>query len=140
MEEIDSEQKQLDIYGRCDECNLIMTDFNWCHPCNAKFFKENFNSWTSGNNNIDTFIQETQLSAKNHFNVLEWIDFDKFSEIKYIAEGGYGTVYRAKWKDGYIFIRDNKNKSWGRLQPKMLVALKSLNNSKDVTLEFINEV
>src|SRR3954471_4129062 len=90
--EIDLEQKQLDRYGRC-HCKQIMTDFNWCNLCNAKIFKENFKNWSSGNINIDKFIQDTQLSAKNHFNVLEWIAYDKFSEKTYIAKGGYGTVY-----------------------------------------------
>uniref|UniRef100_U9U1W4 Protein kinase domain-containing protein n=1 Tax=Rhizophagus irregularis (strain DAOM 181602 / DAOM 197198 / MUCL 43194) TaxID=747089 RepID=U9U1W4_RHIID len=133
-------QQLFDRYGRCEECNQIMTDFNWCHTCNVERFRKNFNNWTSGNKDIDKFIQETQLSAKQHFNILEWISYESFRDIKYIAKGGFGKVYRAKWKDGYIFMWDNKIQNWGRLQPNMFVALKSLNNSKNVTSAFISEV
>ncbi|GBC38506.2 kinase-like domain-containing protein [Rhizophagus irregularis DAOM 181602=DAOM 197198] len=133
-------QQLFDRYGRCEECNQIMTDFNWCHTCNVERFRKNFNNWTSGNKDIDKFIQETQLSAKQHFNILEWISYESFRDIKYIAKGGFGKVYRAKWKDGYIFMWDNKIQNWGRLQPNMFVALKSLNNSKNVTSAFISEI
>ncbi|GES81922.1 kinase-like domain-containing protein [Rhizophagus clarus] len=130
----------LNRYGKCEECGQIMTDFNWCYACNVERFRENFKNWTSGNENINKFIQETQLSAKQHFNILEWISYERFRDVKYIAKGGFGKVYRAKWKDGYIFMWDNKIQNWGRLQPNMFVALKSLNNSKNVTSRFISEV
>jgi hypothetical protein len=133
-------QQLLDRYGICEECNQIMTDFNWCYECNVNRFKKNFNNWTSGNEDVDKFIKETQLSARQHFNILEWIPYKRFHDIKYIAKGGFGKVYRAKWKDGYIFMWDNKIQNWGRLQPNMFVALKSLNDSKNVTSGFISEV
>ena len=66
--------------------------------------------------------------------------FNGFYDIKYIAKGGFGTVYKAKWVDGYIRKWDNTNQNWERTNPNISVALKSLNNSKNVTLEFINEV
>ena len=65
--------------------------------------------------------------------------YDRFCDIKYIAKGGFGKVYRANWIDGFITNWD-KDKSWKRLYSNKLVALKSLNNSKNVTLEFLNEV
>ena len=49
-------------------------------------------------------------------------------------------MYRAIWIDGYIVKWDIKNQNWERKYPNTFVALKSLNNSKNVTLEFINEV
>ena len=51
-------------------------------------------------------------------------------------------MYKAKWIDGYIRYWDNKNQNWKRYEtyPDKFVALKSLNNSKNVTTEFINEV
>ena len=70
----------------------------------------------------------------------EWIPYDRFYDIEYIAKGGFGKVYRAIWIDGYIQNWDNKNQNWKRYNSNMSVALKSLNNSKNVTLEFLNEV
>ena len=124
----------------CEECNQENTGISWCRPCNAKHFQQNFKNWTSGNDDVDKFIQHTQLSAKNHIEALEWVPYDKFYDIKFIAKGGFGNVYKANWIDGYIHRWDNKNQNWMRLQPSMRVALKSLNNSKNVTIEFIKEV
>ena len=72
--------------------------------------------------------------------VLDWIPYDRFYDIKYIAKGGFGKVYRANWIDGRIEKWDNKNQNWVRGYPNKFVALKSLNNSKNVTLEYINKV
>jgi len=125
---------------RCEECNQDYTGLEWCKTCNAKHFQQNFEKWTSGNVDIDKFIQEAQLSANKYEKVLEWIPYDRLYDIKYIAKGGFGKVYRAKWIDGYIFDWDNKNQNWKRFYPNKFVALKSLNNSQNVTMEFLNEV
>jgi hypothetical protein len=71
---------------------------------------------------------------------LEWIPYDRFYDIKYIAKGGFGKIFRARWIDGCVDKWDNDNKNWGRKDQNMFVALKSLNNSKNVKLEFMNEV
>jgi hypothetical protein len=126
--------------GRCKECNREITVPNWCCTCNAKRFQQNFKNWTSGNDNIDKFIQNTQLAANSRYNLLEWIPYDRFYNIKYIAKGGFGNVYRAIWIDGFILEWNDKDKNWERKEKNKFVVLKSLNNSKNVTLEFINEV
>ena len=104
-------------------------------------FNKNLKKWSSGNVDIDKFIQDTQsqLSA-NKYHLLEWIPYNRFYDIEYIAKGGFGKVYRANWIDGYIRKWDIKNQNWIRYYPNKFVALKSLNHSKNVTLEFLNEV
>ncbi|RIA81734.1 kinase-like domain-containing protein [Glomus cerebriforme] len=127
--------------GLCKECKQLNTGYyEWCKACNAKHFQQNFENWTSGNDDIDKFIQDTQLSTTFSYKVLEWIPYDKFYNIEYIAKGGFGKVYKANWIDGYIHKWSNKNQNWERPCHNMFVALKSLNNSKNVTLEFINEI
>ena len=128
----------MSLFGLCKECNQENTFPNWCKACNAKRFQQNFEEWSSGNVDIDKFIQDTQLSA-NKYEALEWIPYDRFYDIEYIAKGGFGKVYRANWIDGYIEYWDIKNQNWER-DGSQVVALKSLNNSKNVTLEFLNEV
>ena len=49
-------------------------------------------------------------------------------------------MYKANWIDGHIVNWDDKNQNWRRDGQNMLVALKSLNNSKNDTLEFMNQV
>ena len=124
----------------CEECNQENTGYKWCKACNAKYFQQNFKNWSSGNDNIDKFIQDTQLSATVWYKVLEWIPYDRFYDIEYIAKGGFGKVYKANWIDGNINYWNNENQNWERQYPNKDVALKSLNNSKNVRLEFINEV
>jgi hypothetical protein len=124
----------------CNECYQKNTGIDWCNRCNAKHFQQNFKNWTSGNVDIDKFIQHTQLSANRYDKVLEWIPYDRFYDIKYIAKGGFGKVYKANWIDGPILEWDNKNQNWKRYEPNKFVALKSLNNSKNITSEFLNEV
>ena len=123
----------------CEVCNQKYTAYKWCKECDAKHFQQNFEKWSSGNVDIDKFIQEAQLSA-NYSKILEWIPYDRFYDIEYIAKGGFGKVYKANWIDGFINEWDNKNQNWKRYESNKFVALKSLNNSKNVTSEFINEV
>ncbi|RIA95466.1 kinase-like domain-containing protein [Glomus cerebriforme] len=128
-------------YGKCEECKQGNTGGDgWCNACNAKRFQQNFKNWTSGNDDIDKFIQDIQLSAKEYYKVLEWIPYDKFYNIEYITKVGFNKIYKAKckWIDGFITEWDNKNQKWKRWG-NMDVALKIFNDS-DVTLEFINEV
>ena len=108
--------------------------------CCAVHFQQNFKNWTSGNNDIDKFIQDTQLSVHKNFEiykVLEWILYNRFYDIKYIAKG---ELYRAGWIDGNIVEWDDKNQNWKRKDQNMFVILKGLNNPTNVTFEFMNEV
>ncbi|GES87551.1 kinase-like domain-containing protein [Rhizophagus clarus] len=127
-------------WGICKNCNQENTGYQWCKTCNAKQFQQDFKNWASGNDDIDKFIQNIQLSADKYFKVLEWIPYDRFFNIEYVAKGGFGKVYRANWVDGYICKWRNKFQTWKRKDQNMFVALKSLNNSENVTFEFINEI
>ena len=127
--------------GLCPECNKPNTGyFEWCNQCNAKRFQQDFPNWTSGNNYIDNFIQETQLNAKLSGEVLEWIPYNRLTNIKYLAKGGFSTVYKAIWLDGHIDGWDYDNKQWNRRIYDNEVVIKSLNNSSNINEEFLNEV
>ena len=118
----------------CKKCDCI---------CNAIYFQQNFENWTSGNNDLDEFIQDFQLSAHSYYvkNALEWIPYDRFYDIKFIAKDGFGKMYGANWIDGYIQYWDNCNQNWKRKNSNMFVNLISLNNPNDITSEeFINKV
>src|SRR5438067_10969223 len=130
-------------YGLCPECNKPNTGYEWCNRCNAKRFQQDFPNWTSGNIYIDNFIQETQLNAKSEYHVLEWIPYNRLTNIKYLAKGGFSTVYKAIWLDGYITDWDYNNKQWSRYlfnSDGDEVVIKSLNNSSNINEEFLNEV
>ena len=128
-------------YGLCKGCKQPNTSHDWCKPCNSKCFQQNFKNWTSGNSDVDKLIQESQLNAKIRDEKLEWIEYERFENIDYITKGGFGKVYKAIWKDGEIKCWYYETNQWIRINDEYgLVALKSLNNSKDITSEFLNEV
>src|SRR5579862_4498652 len=137
---MDDLEKRKQVYGICGECNEPGTGDRWCQPCNAKRFKNNFKNWTSGNKNIDEFIRHAQLNAVHCYNNLEWIPFEKFQDITYITKGGFGKIYSAKWPEGFIWYWDIENQRWSRSTHYDKVALKSLDNSSDISSDFLNEV
>jgi hypothetical protein len=116
------------LNDKCKKCD---------YACDAIIFQQNFINWSSNDKNIDQFIQNKQLSAHDNIeNVSEWIPYDKFYNIKIVEN----NTYKAHWIDGRIISWDNKNQNWRRYNQNMFVTLKSLNNSKNFTSEFMNEV
>ena len=132
-------EKRKEAYGICGECNEPGTGENWCQPCNAKRFRENFKNWTSGNKNIDEFIQQSQLDALCWSNCLEWVPFEKFQNVTYITKGGFGKIYLAEWPEGFIWYWDIVKQEWYK-RKDIKVALKSLDNSSDISADFLDEV
>ncbi|RGB40442.1 kinase-like domain-containing protein [Rhizophagus diaphanus] len=132
-------EKRKEVYGVCGECNEPGTGDQWCQPCNAKRFKENFKNWTSGNKNIDELIQQSQLNAFFCIKCLEWIPFENFENVTYITRGGFSKIYSADWPEGSIENWDIENQNWDRT-PNVKVALKSLDNSSIISNYFLNEI
>ena len=133
-------------HGLCRECRQPNTGgffyyygtyIPWCQSCNSKHFQQDFNKWTSGNKEIDEFIQNFQLNATCDKEILEWIPYEKFENIEYLAKGGFGIVHKAKWIDGYIQKFINQ---WVYRYGSQYVALKCLNNSQNLTTDFLQEV
>ena len=120
----------------------------WCKECVPRCIIE---GWTSENHVIDEFIKDTIYTAKyvtyangsiRNYNplFLEWVPFDRFEDIKQIGEGGFAKVYSATWIDGRA-NHDRQDGSWKKKEPKpMKVALKRLNESQNMSAEYLNEV
>ncbi|GET65646.1 kinase-like domain-containing protein [Rhizophagus irregularis DAOM 181602=DAOM 197198] len=139
----------------CFDCKRPKTG-DLCRKCISELLQPN---WTSGNKYIDKFIQEAQLKANNSYEIIEWIPFNRLRNIEYLAHGGFSTIYKAIWLDGYINYgvkrhrnplnyedhkiakeKDvksplNKNEKEG-----IRVALKSLKNSSNISDYFLNEL
>ena len=126
------------MYGLCCECKQPKTGYHWCRICNAKRLQRNFKNWTSGNDDVDKLVQNTHLKAENNWELIDWIEYDRFENIEYLAKGGFGTVFKAIWKDGVCYL-ENENGQFKRTG-KTEVALKRLHNSQNITAEFLREV
>ncbi|RHZ85820.1 hypothetical protein Glove_60g89 [Diversispora epigaea] len=135
-EELEESEESEDYLGKCSKCYQDNTGRNWCHHCNSKQFQNEFDKWTSGDREIDKFIQQVQLNANKYQGVIEWIPFGKLANVTYLAKGGFGTVYKADWLDGFIKFSDQV--VWHR-NGKQSVCLKSLGNSTNKN-DFLQEI
>ncbi|EXX61031.1 kinase-like domain-containing protein [Rhizophagus irregularis DAOM 181602=DAOM 197198] len=123
--------------GLCKNCKQTNSYFKWCQPCISNHFQPNFKNWTSGNHDVDEFIQKAQLKAKYDLQIIEWIEYYRFEDVEYLAKGGFGTTFKAVWKDGPWELNDD---SQLERVGETKVALKCLNNSQDITADFLKEV
>ena len=123
-------------YGTCSTCTGYNTNKQWCKSCDPKLLAQ---SWTSsGDEKLDEIIRKTQLEAKGFESryYIEWIPYDDLKNIERIGEGGFATVYLGRWSNGPRFVRNNKR----YYHKNGYVALKKLENSQNVSYEFLKEV
>ncbi|EXX57327.1 Mkk2p [Rhizophagus irregularis DAOM 197198w] len=123
---------------KCIECNLRRKHFDGnnqiCEICyRAKTIIQ------SGNKVIDDFIRYTLTNSSNIPIKMEFVSYDKFSDITFIAEGGFSKIYKATWLDGPISRWNNEKQKYCR-SGKMTVALKELNNSKNIVSKELHEL
>ncbi|PKY46844.1 kinase-like protein [Rhizophagus irregularis] len=90
-----------------------------------KTIKSILGIWTTGNDEIDEIIKETQRTASKHRKPWKWIPFDKFEDVKFLAKGGYGSVFSAWCTDRDVFGR---------------VALKSFEYSENFSKEYLQRL
>ncbi|PKY57147.1 hypothetical protein RhiirA4_509173 [Rhizophagus irregularis] len=71
---------------------------------------------------------------------MEFVPYDQFKNIEFIAEGGFSKIYKATWVDGPI-------KNWRHIKQDNIfrnnsytVVLKKLHNSKNITQKEKNEL
>jgi hypothetical protein len=112
-----------------------MNQYDWCNPCESSSFASKFQEWTSENHDLDIIIQNSQLNAQNPGDFIEWIPYDQFQNIAFVASGGFSTIHSATWLEpilefGGIYGGSRRSK----------VALKRLENSQHLSTEFLNKL
>ncbi|RIA91105.1 hypothetical protein C1645_132754 [Glomus cerebriforme] len=73
---------------------------------------------------IDEIISFIYPKYKKPENIMKWIPYSQFRNVKKIAEGGFGIIYQATWSNGI----------------NRTVILKRCKNSHDFSKDFLNEV
>ena len=125
--------------SKCTDCQ----ENEYCYGC-FLYHKRIYVEWSSGNKDIDSLINE--CNKINIYKGFEWIPFERFTNVEYLAKGGFGSIYKASWLDGPIDTYGGWNPKWDHEQNKFKrwgeyrVVLKSLRDSKQITSEFRNEV
>ena len=112
----------------------------WCKECAPSCIIE---GWTSGNSEIDEFIKDTiyNVGDDGYPLFLEWVEFDRFENVKQIGEGGFAKVYSATWIDGRPYYVRQSDGNWVKEDSESVeVALKRLNGSQNISTKYLNEV
>ena len=91
----------------------------------------------SGNKIIDDFIKYTQVNLVKDEGRMEFVPYEQFKNVEFIAEGGFSKIFKATWIDGPICGWNNKTQS---RSPNSTVVLKKLNNSSNIKPKELNEV
>ena len=103
-----------------------------CHQANLLYKP-------SGNVNVDEFIKYTQIHFIQESSRMKFIPYNQFKNIEFINEGGFSKVYKATWIDGPHFWNEEKE-DFEYNDPNIMVALKQLNDSKNISLKELKEV
>ncbi|GBC10586.1 hypothetical protein RclHR1_09750003 [Rhizophagus clarus] len=103
-----------------------------------------FEQFLNGRNKLSDYVIEQikdfdylDLTQKQKSLIDELILNEELKEhyIEYLAKGGFGTTYKAIWKDDPFCEKVD-----GKRNGKTKVALKCLHNSQGITAEFFNEL
>ena len=78
----------------CSECTHCQ-ESNYCPPCIDCHKRIEL---SSENKDIDSLINEcAEIDDK-----FEWIPFERFTNVEYLAKGDFGSIYKASWLDSPI--------------------------------------
>ena len=69
--------------------------------------------------------------------MMEWIPYSQITNMKQIAEGGFGIIYQATWLDGSLIYKKYYSPT---RRTNEHVIIKRFKNSQDVSKYFLNEV
>ncbi len=61
--------------------------------------------YKSGNKDVDDFTRYTQINSILVVNMMEFVPYNQFEDVEFIAEGGFSEackVYKATWINGNI--------------------------------------
>jgi serine/threonine protein kinase len=94
---------------KCSECDNPKGKFGLCTTCTSRHIQAE----------IDEFIEYTQTLAHE----IRWANWEEFTNIKKIGEGGFGSVYSSHWSKSIE-----------------TVALKTIGNPSKLMSNFLKEV
>ena len=69
---------------------------------------------------------------------MTFIPYNQFKDIEMIGKGGFSKIYKATWINGPPYW--NEEKEGFEYKDSITIALKQLDNFKDITSKELNEV
>lgn len=136
LTEIVPQLESFNNHKLCQICQELNTSENWCQPCQEKVLNEDAKNLT-GQEVIEKFIQQQQSKETNENRAPKWIPYEQFTNIEYLAEGGFSKIYKAFWNEGNIEKFDGEK--WETASSTDIV-LKVLTDSQNSVLDFLQEI
>ncbi|CAG8744700.1 1573_t:CDS:2, partial [Dentiscutata erythropus] len=114
----------------------VNNNSGWCESCGLGLVPGvMLPPWTSGHPEINRIIFRTQIESNHIFDHIEWINYDRFTNVKKICKGSRGDVFSASWIDGSMYLYGMARNG------EQNVIIKSLGKSSvNVTPEFLRSI
>ena len=126
------------IYNRCNICNKKRRTLKENHQICIICYQAKLLYKPSGNKTIDEFINYTQINFIQESSRMKFVPYDQFKDVEMIGKGGFSKIYKATWINGPPYWNEEKEEF--EYKDSVIVALKQLNDSKNITSKELNEV
>lgn len=113
--------------GYNDSLNHISKTLGICNRCTKEHFIHEFETWSTGNVDIDIILRETQMTKEWG---IQWVPYGDLDDVQQIADGEYGSVCSATIRGGVKYWWDFVKQDWERDIVGSKVALKELKAPK----------
>src|SRR5947209_9090771 len=124
--------KKDDLVGNLFKMNVRLNKEVLCEGCKRKEIRKLADK--CGNEEIAKFLYECKLNRKQYYDdYIQWIPFNEFINIEYLAKSGFGEVHKATWVK-YDHNEGKKKYKNGE------VVFKRIYNSSDKILDILKEV
>ena len=136
LEKEEQGRKRRDIIDELNnelfKINIRLNKWSLCEGCKEKEIEKLTNK--CGNEEIARFLYyDCKLNAKYYNNrYTQWVPFNEFKNIEYLAKGGFGEVHKATWVKCY----------YNKVEMKYIDkdVLKRIYSSNDKIVDILKEV
>src|SRR5437660_3386498 len=89
------------LNNKIDKIDFELNKKVLCESCKEKKIKKLTDKY--GNEEIARLLYYQCKLNTYYYNkeCIQWIPFDEFKNIEYLAKGGFGEVHKATWINGY---------------------------------------
>ena len=120
--------KKYDPVGNLFKINTRLNKEVLCEGCKRKEIRKLADK--CGNEEIAEFLYKCRLNRERYYDdYIQWIPFDEFRNIEYLAKGGFGEVHKATWINYYNYHGG-----------KFVIVLKRIYKSSNKIVDILKEV
>ncbi|CAG8470659.1 6923_t:CDS:2 [Gigaspora rosea] len=128
----------VDEKRQCQICQSWTYSIQYCEFCIQDYLKVDFGNWTSGNDEIDIIIRQSQICVSSPEKIFRWIPYEDFEKVTLKTKGGHASIYSAIWKDG-LLKWNSEELLFENVGPRCVI-LKKLENSSQMDGRWLEKI